>query len=238
MLSSTLPMSRPSGGAPRAYSQVVVASEQQEWTSSVCKVFEDFNLDVAACNETDLGEALGFGFQGLLVLVEGAERDSAAERVRRLRQSGRRCPVLILCQDHGPEAAAELLDAGADDYVCLPFDDRELAARARALIRRSSDQWLIPGAKTEVRLDAEQRTVQVGPRTVKLTPTEFSIFQYLAERPGVWVTSDRIIAEVIGTHHAPRTALVRVHVHHIRRKLAEYRWCLRAEHGSGYMLSI
>src|SRR5688572_17979188 len=42
--------------------------------------------------------------------------------------------------------------------------------------------------------------------------------------------------EVIGTHHAPRTALVRVHVHHIRRKLGDCGWCVRAEHGRGYML--
>ena len=74
--------------------------------------------------------------------------------------------------------------------------------------------------------------------TGKLTPTEFSIFQYLAERRGSWVSSDKIINDVIGSHHAPRTALVRVHVHHIRRKLADCGWCLRAEHGRGYMLSV
>ena len=150
----------------------------------------------------------------------------------------KRCPVLILCADNGPEAAAELLEAGADDYVCLPFNGRELAARARALIRRSSDQWLIPGSRTEVRIDPDKRMVQVGPKSVKLTPTEFAIFQYLAERPGIWISSDRIISEVIGTHHAPRTALVRVHVHHIRRKLGDCGWCVRAEHGRGYMLSV
>ena len=46
---------------------------------------------------------------------------------------------------------------------------------------------------------------------------------------GIWISSDRIISEVIGTHHAPRTALVRVHVHHIRRKLGDCGWCVRAE---------
>jgi DNA-binding response OmpR family regulator len=224
--------------AQPAAAQVVVASEHTEWASTVCKVFEELSLDVAACNEEEIGEVIGFGFQGLLVLVQGPKRESAAERVKILRQSGKRCPVLILCADNGPEAAAELLEAGADDYVCLPFNGRELAARARALIRRSSDQWLIPGSRTEVRIDPDKRTVQVGPKSVKLTPTEFAIFQYLAERPGMWISSDRIISEVIGTHHAPRTALVRVHVHHIRRKLGDCGWCVRAEHGRGYMLSV
>lgn len=218
--------------------QVVVASPHAEWATTVCKVFEELKLEVASCQEDNISEVVGFGFQGLLVLVQGAERDSAADRVKALRQSGKRCPVLILCADNGPEAAAELLEAGADDYVCLPFNGRELAARARALIRRSSDQWLIPGARTEVRIDPDKRMVQVGPKSVKLTPTEFAIFQFLAERPGVWISSDRIITEVIGTHHAPRTALVRVHVHHIRRKLGDCGWCVRAEHGRGYMLSV
>lgn len=221
-----------------AAAQVVVASEHTEWAASVCKVFEELKLDVAACKEDQISDVVGFGFQGLLVLVQGPKLDSAAERIKSLRQSGKRCPVLILCPDNGPEAAAELLEAGADDYVCLPFNGRELAARARALIRRSSDQWLIPGARTEVRLHPDTRMVQVGPKQVRLTPTEFAIFQYLAERPGMWISSDRIISEVIGTHHQPRTALVRVHVHHIRRKLGECGWCVRAEHGRGYMLSV
>lgn len=217
--------------------QVVVASEHEEWSSTVCRVFEEFQLEVEACPASQMTESVSVGFRGLVVLVQGSERDSAADKVRGLRLSGKRCPVLVLCKDNGPEAAADLLEAGADDYVCLPFNGRELAARARALIRRSSAQWLMPGAKTEVVLEPDQRTVQVGPKRVKLTPTEFAIFQYLAERPETWVTSDRIISDVIGTHHAPRTALVRVHVHHIRRKLGDCGWCLRAEHGRGYKLA-
>jgi DNA-binding response OmpR family regulator len=183
-------------------------------------------------------ETAAFGFNGLIVLLQGREDGAAADKVREIRQAGKRCPVLVLCPDEGTDAAAQILDSGADDYVTIPFDGRELQARARALLRRSSDQWLIPGAGTEVRLDTENRVVQVGPKAVKLTPTEFSIFQYLAERRGSWVSSEKIIADVIGTHHTPRTALVRVHVHHIRRKLADCGWCLRAEHGRGYMLSV
>lgn len=225
--------------APRGntLAQVVVASEDEQWASTVCRVFEELQLKVVACPASQMSESVRLDFGGLVVLVQGAERDSAAARVRDLRQTGKRCPVLILCKDDGPEAAADLLEAGADDYVCLPFNGRELAARARALIRRSSAQWLLPNSKTEVRLEPHERTVQVGPKRVKLTPTEFAIFQYLAERPETWVTSDRIISEVIGTHHAPRTALVRVHVHHIRRKLGDCGWCLQAEHGRGYKLA-
>ena len=103
--------------AQPAAAQVVVASEHTEWASTVCKVFEELKLPVAACNEEEISEVVGFGFQGLLVLVQGPKRESAAERVKVLRQSGKRCPVLILCADNGPEAAAELLEAGADDYV-------------------------------------------------------------------------------------------------------------------------
>jgi DNA-binding response OmpR family regulator len=218
--------------------QILVANANVEWAKSVAQAFEPLGLPVAAVLPDDLMDQAAFGFNGLIVLLQGREDPSAAERVRLIRSSGKRCPVLVLCPDEGTEAAAEILDSGADDYVTLPFDARELLARARALLRRSSDQWLIPGAGTEVRLDTEGRTVQVGPKSIKLTPTEFSIFQYLAERRGSWVSSEKIINDVIGSHHAPRTALVRVHVHHIRRKLADCGWCLRAEHGRGYMLSV
>lgn len=226
--------SAPQGNAS---AQVVVASEDEQWATTVRRVFEELQLVVATCPASEMIDSVELGFRGLVVLVQGAERGSAADRVRDLRQTGKHCPVLILCKDNGPEAVADLLEAGADDYICLPFNGRELAARARALIRRSSAQWLLPGARTEVRLEPDARTVQVGPKRVKLTPTEFAIFQYLAERPETWITSDRIISEVIGTHHAPRTALVRVHVHHIRRKLGDCGWCLQAEHGRGYKLT-
>jgi two-component system response regulator TctD len=223
--------------AARPAVQILVANQNLEWARTVAQSFEPLGLPVAACAPNDVMD-LEFGFNGLLVLLQGRDDEPAAARVRELRQAGKRCPILVLCPDEGTDAAAQILDAGADDYVTIPFDGRELQARARALLRRSSDQWLIPGAGTEVRLDNENRVVQVGPKAVKLTPTEFSIFQYLAERRGSWVSSEKIIADVIGTHHAPRTALVRVHVHHIRRKLADCGWCLRAEHGRGYMLSI
>ena len=220
--------------APR----VIVGSQHPEWAESVAKVFSQMSIPVVACALDQVPDVAGFGFGGLVVLVDGPERSRAANFVRELRKEGKRWPILVLCPDDGPEAAAEILDAGADDYVCLPFNGKELMARARALIRRSSDQWLIPGGGTELKLDPDQRTVHIGPKVVKLTPTEFAIFSYLAERRGNWISSDRIITEVIGTHHAPRTALVRVHVHHIRRKLGEAGWCLRAEHGRGYMLSV
>jgi two-component system response regulator TctD len=226
------------GKAARPAVQILVANQNKEWAHSVAQAFEPLGIPVASCTPEQVLDMATFGFNGLLVLLQGKEDPPAAGRVKEIRQAGKRCPVLVLCPDEGPDAAAEILDAGADDYVTIPFDARELQARGRALLRRSSDQWLIPGAGTEVRLDTENRVVQVGPKSIKLTPTEFSIFQYLAERRGSWVSSDKIIAEVIGTHHAPRTALVRVHVHHIRRKLADCGWCLRAEHGRGYMLSI
>jgi DNA-binding response OmpR family regulator len=218
--------------------QIILGSQSEEWALAIKKVFDPLGLPVAACRESELLQVAGFGFNGLIVLVQAHGTGKASDSVKAIRQAGKRWPILVLCPDEGPEAVAEILDAGADDYVTMPFNAVELVARTRALLRRSSDQWLIPGSGTEVRLDADNRTVQVGPKSVKLTPTEFSIFQYLAERRSTWVSSEKIIADVIGTHHAPRTALVRVHVHHIRRKLGECCWCLRAEHGRGYMLSV
>ena len=71
----------------------------------------------------------------------------------------------------------------------------------------------------EVELDAATSTFHVEGRAVLLTPTQFSIVAYLVRRSAHWVTAAEIIEHVLHTHHEPDTALVRVHVHAIRRRL-------------------
>src|SRR5688572_32972097 len=85
--------------AQPAAAQVVVASQHAEWASTVCKVFEELKLDVAACNEEEIGEVVGFGFQGLLVLVQGPKRESAAERRSEERRVGKECRYRW-CESH------------------------------------------------------------------------------------------------------------------------------------------
>jgi DNA-binding response OmpR family regulator len=94
-----------------------------------------------------------------------------------------------------------------------------------------------------VALDEARRALMLNDHTVVLTRTQFCILAYLISRPHRWITAAELIQEVLGTHHEPDTALIRVHVHNIRRRLGEaarylladrrcwrgYRWCTTEE---------
>jgi len=116
------------------------------------------------------------------------------------------------------------LEIGADDYVCKPFNPRELVARVKAVLRRVSPsphqahQAISAG---DLRLDADRRDVCVGSSLIQLTTKEFDILWLLASRPHVCFPRQQIMQHVWGVdedYSDYRT--IDTHVKHLRRKLA------------------
>ncbi len=131
-----------------------------------------------------------------------------------------RTPIVVLSVRGGDADKVRALDLGADDYVSKPFSVTELLARVRAHLRRTFDD-AAPGPLEfqGLVIDRERRLVTVEGREVHLTPTEYSLLEFLASRAGKPVT----IAQIVGRvwHGAPGTSpdAVRVHVGSLRRKL-------------------
>jgi DNA-binding response OmpR family regulator len=113
----------------------------------------------------------------------------------------------------------------ADHYLVKPFGFRELVARIRAVLRRSTGptatQPQVPGALT---VDRRTRRVLVSGREVTLSPKEFDLLALLAEDPGAVVTRQTILEEVWDPHWYGPTKTVDVHVASLRRKLAAPEW--------------
>jgi two-component system KDP operon response regulator KdpE len=130
-----------------------------------------------------------------------------------------RTPILVLSVRGEEEDKVQALDLGADDYVTKPFSLRELLARVRSQLRRTGME--IPDVLRfpDLVIDRGRRAVIQGGREVRLTPTELSILEMLASRPGRPVTLHQLISKV--WTGAPATSLdtVRVHVGSLRRKL-------------------
>jgi two-component system, OmpR family, KDP operon response regulator KdpE len=141
------------------------------------------------------------------------------ELIAGVRRRGR-TPVIVLSVRGGDADKVRALDLGADDYVLKPFSVQELLARVRAHLRRTLDD-AVPGALEFPGLvvDRERRLVRVDGNEVRLTPTEFSILEFLASRAGKPVTIRQIIGRV--WHGAPGTTpdAVRVHVGSLRKKI-------------------
>ena len=115
------------------------------------------------------------------------------------------------------------LDLGADDYVTKPFSPRELAARVRAVLRRTTRDALEQGPEElehgEIKVDLRRRSVRAGANKISLTPTEFRFLVLLMREPGRTFSRDQIIDLVFGYDFDGFDRTVDAHVANVRRKL-------------------
>jgi two-component system, OmpR family, response regulator QseB len=195
---------------------------QQGWAA-------DWVRDGEAAEEALRGEPYD-----VVLLDLGLPRKGGLEVLRGLRRRGQAVPVLIVtAQDAVPDRVAGL-DAGADDYLVKPFDLDEVAARVRALHRRS-------GGRAEPRLevgalsmDPAGHEVSLGGAPVALSAREFALLQALLERPGRPLSRAQLEERLYGWGEEVESNAVEVHVHALRKKLGAG-W-IRTLRGVGYMV--
>ncbi len=144
------------------------------------------------------------------------------ELCRAVRQESE-VPIIMVTARVEEEDRLEGLDLGADDYVTKPFSPREVAARVRAVLRRTSRDIPGPGptdlAYGHIAIDLKRRTVQVRGEAVRLTPTEFRLLAMLMREPQRTFTREQIIDRVHGERFDGFDRAVDAHVSSLRRKL-------------------
>jgi two-component system alkaline phosphatase synthesis response regulator PhoP len=131
------------------------------------------------------------------------------------------------------------LELGADDYVTKPFSIRELMARVKAVLRRTSLQTVVPPVYRfgDVEVNVRGNEVRRAGRAVELSTKEFALLAYFIAHPAETLTRDRLLDAVWGYENYPNTRTVDTHIVHLRQKLEpnpeEPRFFVTV-HGSGY----
>jgi len=159
-------------------------------------------------------------------------------------------PILVVSGRSGAADKVDALDAGADDYVTKPFSIDELLARIRALTRRlgpvdAGDEPVITLGAIAVDLSARS-VVRTGsgsgndsgkPESIRLTPTEWRILEFLLRNPGKLVSRQSLLTDIWGPHHTTDSGYLRLYLAQLRKKLepdpAHPRYLL-TEAGMGY----
>jgi DNA-binding response OmpR family regulator len=132
-------------------------------------------------------------------------------------------PVIVVTARDDDRGIVALLDAGADDYLVKPFAVDQLDARIRAVLRRSGRGAPVPGPVVVGGLvvDVRARTATLGGVALDLSPKEFDLLTYLADRAGEVVTKRELLAKVWNQPYGGADKTVDVHLHWLRRKLGE-----------------
>jgi two-component system, OmpR family, KDP operon response regulator KdpE len=148
---------------------------------------------------------------------------SGTEVCQQLRQISN-VPIIMLTATATERQKVQSLNEGADDYVTKPFNNDELIARIRALLRRShnSPVAILPLYDDEfLRVDFEGRQVQAGGARVSLSPKEWLLLECLMKQPGRVVHRDVILRHVWGDGYENEVNYLKVFVSHLRHKLVE-----------------
>jgi DNA-binding response OmpR family regulator len=157
----------------------------------------------------------------VIVLDLGLPDLDGTEALRMIRSVSQVPVVVATARDDEADIIA-VLDAGADDYVIKPYSADHLAARVRAVMRRTGDQpedRIITVAGLKLDLDGHEATLDGKP--LELTARAFDLLAYLAARPGKLVSKRELMAEVWRQPYGGADKTVDVHVSWLRKALGE-----------------
>jgi DNA-binding response OmpR family regulator len=194
-------------------------------------------IDVASDGEQALSLSSDTQYNVIILELELPKIDGLTV-LRRLREQGMSAPILVLSRRATVADRVQALWAGADDYLCKPFDLEELQARLRALSRRAAAQ-VLKVRVADLEMDLLQRSVRRAGKRIDLCKKEFAILEYLMRNVDSPVTRDKLLDHVWGGHFEGLTNIVDVYINYLRRKIDQdfESRLIHTVRGTGYMVS-
>lgn len=132
------------------------------------------------------------------------------------------------------------LELGADDYICKPFSPREVVARIKAILRRSSASSIQANEQSGLQVDGDSHSARLDGHTLELTPVEFRLLRVLAATPGRIYSREQLLDHLYDDHRVVTDRTVDSHIKNLRRKLETARPGdhIRSIYGVGYKLEL
>jgi two-component system response regulator QseB len=184
---------------------------------------------------TEANAALAGAPFDALVLDLGLPGGDGMDWLARWRDRGVKVPVLILTARDAIEQRVAGLDAGADDYLVKPIGIDELAARLRALLRRSAGRSQPVWQHGDLEYDPASKLVRWRGQAIELTGRELAILEALLAEPERVMSKALLHEKLFDWRNAePEGNSLEVHIHHLRRKIDP--GIVRTVRGVGYAL--
>jgi two-component system KDP operon response regulator KdpE len=224
--------------------RVLLVTDRLELRQLLRATLRQLGAELSECRRLrDATKHLGRSGCDVLLLDLSLSGTSAEDATRMLR-SQTKAPLIALSSSRDDEKKFAIFEAGADDYLALPLNERELLARMRASLRlslRALSPAAPPAELDEIELDSEAHELRFRGRSVHLTPTESKLLKVLLASAGRFVTHRRLLSEVWGPKSMNQIHYLRMYMKQLRRKLEllprlpDY---LVAEPSLGYSLRV
>jgi DNA-binding response OmpR family regulator len=217
---------------------LIIDDDESSVTLISAVLKEEFQPIAALSGKQGIGLAISEAPELIILDVNMPEMDGF-EVCRRLRTQPltRHIPIIMLTSEEAIDSKVQALDFGADDYVCKPFQFKELVARINARLRRNQFYQKLE-AEIHVGnlwMDPKACQVKIAEKAVKLTQLEFDLLRYFLERPNQVVDRSHLLGDLWpDAVVADRT--VDTHIANLRRKIREFNHSLETIYGAGYVL--
>jgi len=192
----------------------------------------------AADGQTALDELADYE-PDLLILDLMLPKVDGIEVARKLRDDGKKYPILMLTARAETQDVVSGFDAGADDYLRKPFEIPELLSRVRALLKRTeADRKGGSQEASGVSIEPDSRRATVDGTPIELTAKEFDLLAYLVTNSGRVISRDEILDAVWGGQHSTDSNVIEVFVCHLRNKIGDHdNTVIQTIRGVGYFFA-
>jgi DNA-binding response OmpR family regulator len=202
-------------------------------------VEKSYAIDVARDGEQGWIYASTYAYD-LIILDWSLPKLDGISLCQRFRARGYSTPIMLLTSRHGSQNKIKALDAGADDYICKPFDVEELSARIRALLRRLKCDFLPVLSWGDLQLDPCSCQVTYEGNQLSLAAKEYRLLELFLRHSQEVLSIEDIIESLWSSMEYPAEATVRSHIRRLREKLISAGLpedLIATVRGQGYCLS-
>lgn len=201
---------------------VVIIEDEQRIRELVARVLADRGHDVESTATAMEGLQAVVRISPELVILDMGLPDLDGSELLKMIRAVSDVPIIVATARNEDRDVVRTLDAGADDYLVKPFSVDQLEARVRAVLRRSgSEGRQSPLTVGDLTIDVAAREARLAGERIDLSPKEFDVLRFLAERSGEVVSKRELLAEVWRQPYGGSEKTVDVHISWLRKKLGE-----------------
>ncbi|MBL8870213.1 MAG: response regulator transcription factor [Planctomycetaceae bacterium] len=214
--------------------RLLVVEDEPDLQSLLARALrgQGYAVDTAADGEQGLYKAQTWDYDAIVLdwMLPKLDGISLLRELRRKKKT----PVLVLTARDATDDRVVGLDGGADDYLVKPFEIKELLARLRAIIRRSTGITSNVIVIGDIQIDTGAHTVSRNGEAITLTAREYALVELLALRRGKLVTRQVLYDHLFDENDDTLSNLIEVHVSNVRKKIGKD--FISTRRGAGYIV--